>query len=154
MLDRRRLFMPEIKRILLPVVFSDNDNLAAGYARQIAMCAGAEVDLVHVTPHIDFISEDILQAVYTSHVGYEKEVAEKLMDAFIEKSLPGVGVRKKVVLSGQPVDEILKYSRENDINMIVLPTHTRKGPEAFFVGSVAERVTRKAKCPVLLVHPE
>jgi len=146
--------MPEIKRILLPVVFSDNDNLAAAYARQIAMCAGAEVDLVHVTPHIDFISEDILQAVYTSHVGYEKEVADKLMDTFIEKALPGVNVRRKTVLKGQPADEILNYARENAINMIVLPTHTRKGPEAWFVGSVAERVTKKAHCPVLLVHPE
>jgi len=146
--------MPEIKTILLPVVFSDNDNLAAGYARQIAMCAGAEVDLVHVTPHIDFIDRDILQAVYTSHVGYEKEVAEKLMEAFIEKSLPGVGVRNKVVLSGQPADEILKYAKKNEISMIVLPTHTRKGPEAWFVGSVAERVTKKAHCPVLLVHPD
>ena len=146
--------MPEIKRILLPVVFSDNDNLAAGYARQIAMCAGSEVDLVHVTPHIDFISEDILQSVYTSHVGYEKEVAEKLMDTFIEKALPGVNVRKKSVLKGQPADEILNYARENSVNMIVLPTHTRKGPEAWFVGSVAERVTKKAHCPVLLVHPD
>ena len=146
--------MPEIKRILLPVVFSDNDSLAAGYARQIAMCAGAEVDLIHVTPHIDFISEDILQAVYTSHVGYEKEFADKLMDAFIEKSLSGVNVRRKEVLKGQPVDEILKYAKENQINMVVLPTHTRKGPEALFVGSVAERVTKRAHCPVLLVHPE
>ena len=146
--------MPEINRILLPVVFSDNDNLAAGYARQIAMCAGAEVDLIHVTPHIDFISEDILQSVYTSHVCYEKEVADKLMDTFIEKALPGVNVRKKSVLKGQPADEILNYARENSVNMIVLPTHTRKGPEAWFVGSVAERVTKKAHCPVLLVHPE
>ena len=146
--------MPEIKRMLLPVVFSENDILAADYARQIAMCAGADVDLVHVTPHIDFISEDILQSVYTSHVGYEKEVADKLMDAFIEKSLSGVSVRNKAVLKGQPADEILKYAKENGINMIVLPTHTRKGPEALFVGSVAERVTKRAHCPVLLVHPD
>ncbi|WP_291318305.1 universal stress protein [Desulfonatronospira sp.] len=146
--------MPEIKRMLLPVVFSENDMLAADYARQIAMCAGSEVDLVHVTPHIDFISEDILQSVYTSHVGYEKEVAEKLMDAFIEKALSGVNVRNKVVLKGQPAEEVLRYAKDNNINMIVLPTHTRKGPEALFVGSVAERITRKAHCPVLIVHPD
>ncbi|EFI34257.1 UspA domain protein [Desulfonatronospira thiodismutans ASO3-1] len=146
--------MPEIKRMLLPVVFSENDMLAADYARQIAMCAGSEVDLVHVTPQIDFISEDILQSVYTSHVGYEKEVAEKLMDAFIEKSLSGVNVRNKAVLKGQPAEEVLRYAKENNINMIVLPTHTRKGPEAWFVGSVAERITKRAHCPVLIVHPD
>jgi len=147
--------MPEVKKILLPVVFSEYDTLAADYARQWAGCTGAEVDLVHVTPDLDFFMghEAALQSIHKDFKGYEKEVAEKLMHAFAEKVLPGVSIRSRVVLRGNAADEILRYARENDIQMIVMATHCRKGLESMFVGSVAERVIKKAHCPVLAVHP-
>lgn len=147
--------MPDVKRILLPVVFSEYDNLAADYARQYATCMDAEVDLVHVTPSLDFFAghEQVLQAVHKDFKGYEQEVAEKLMTAFAENALPGVKIGNKVVLRGNAADEILKYARDNDIQMIVIATHCRKGLESMFVGSVADRVIRKAHCPVLAVHP-
>ncbi len=145
--------MPEVKRILIPVVFSENDALAADYARQFAASSGAEVDLLHVTRTLDLISEDILQAVHKDFVSYEKETAKKLMDAFVDKALSGVKVRNRAVLQGNPTEEILRYARDNDIQMIVIATHCRKGLESIFVGSVAERVIKRATCPVLAVHP-
>ncbi|MBM9537030.1 universal stress protein [Desulfobulbus alkaliphilus] len=147
--------MPEIKRILLPLVFSEHDTYAAEYARQIALCAGAEVDLVHVTPEVDFVygHEMALQALHKDFKGYEKEVADKLMTAFAEKSLAGVAVGNKVVLQGNPFDEIINYATHNDIQMIIIATHCRKGLEALTVGSVAERVIKGSSIPVLAVHP-
>jgi universal stress protein A len=147
--------MPEIKRILMPLIFSEHDTYAADYARQIALCAGAEVDLVHVTPEVDFIygHEAALQSLHKDFKGYEKEVADKLMTAFAEKSLAGVAIGKKIVLQGNPSDEIIHYALHNDIQMIVIATHCRKGLEALTVGSVAERVIKGSSIPVLAVHP-
>lgn len=147
--------MPEVKKILIPVVFSEFDTHAADYARQFAACSGAEVDLLHVTKSLDLFMghEAAIQAVHTEFMGYEKEVAEKLMTAFAEKSLPGVKVGNKAVVRGNAADEILKYARENSIDMIVMPTHCRKGLNTIFVGSVTDRVVKNAPCPVLAVHP-
>ncbi len=149
--------MREIKRILLPFVFSEHDVEAAGYARQFAMCAGAEIDLIHVTPEVDFIygHEMALQAVHREFRGYQKEVAEKMMGEFAEKYLPNVHVRNMVVVSGNAANEILNYANKNEIDMIAIASfvHCREGLESMFVGSVAERVIKRAAIPVLVVHP-
>ena len=55
---------------------------------------------------------------------------------------------------GPPFLEIVRYAKENEIDMIVLGTHGRGGLAHMLMGSVAEKVVRKAPCPVLTVRPE
>jgi nucleotide-binding universal stress UspA family protein len=55
---------------------------------------------------------------------------------------------------GVPFLEIIRYAKEQDIDLIVVGTHGRSGLSHVLLGSVAERVVRKAPCPVLTVHPE
>ena len=56
---------------------------------------------------------------------------------------------------GAPFLEIIRYAKENDVDLIVLGTHGRSGLAHVLLGSVAERVVRKSPCPVLTVrHPE
>ena len=56
---------------------------------------------------------------------------------------------------GKPADEIVRYAREHDVDLIVMGTHGREGVARVFIGSVAETVVRRAACPVLtLHHPE
>ena len=55
---------------------------------------------------------------------------------------------------GDPVDEIVKYARAHQIDMIVCGTHGRSGWDHVLMGSVAERIVRVAQCPVLTVHHE
>ena len=50
--------------------------------------------------------------------------------------------------------DIVRYAREHDIDLIVLGSHGRTGLMHALLGSVAERVIRKAPCPVLTVRPE
>jgi nucleotide-binding universal stress UspA family protein len=50
-------------------------------------------------------------------------------------------------------DLILDYAKNNDIDLIVMSTHGRSGPARWAFGSVADRVVRHAKCPVLTVAP-
>ena len=61
----------------------------------------------------------------------------------------------KVVRQGPPFLEIVRYAQEANIDLIVLGTHGRGGLAHMLLGSVAEKVVRKAPCPVLTVrHPE
>ena len=61
------------------------------------------------------------------------------------------------MLFGDPGSEIVRYAAEVDAGLIVISSHGHSGLKRFFLGSVAERVTRMASCPVLVVrepHPE
>jgi len=145
--------MQKIERILLPVAFSENDISAAEHARELSLCFGAEVVLIHVTS-LDFLMghQVPLRFIQQDYKDYEQEITEKLMKAFADKALKGVTVLHKVVLTGNTASEILRYARENHIQMIVLASHCRRGLEKMFVGSVARQVVNKAHCPVLLIH--
>ncbi|GGL63908.1 universal stress protein [Halocalculus aciditolerans] len=73
------------------------------------------------------------------------------------KSIEGAAKRADVdavtaVRTGIPHDEILAYADENDIDLIVMATHGRSGPERAALGSTTERVLRQAHVPVLTVR--
>ena len=57
----------------------------------------------------------------------------------------------KAFVEGRPFVEIIRYARENEIDLIVISTHGRTGLKHALFGSVAEKVVRKAPCPVLVV---
>jgi nucleotide-binding universal stress UspA family protein len=59
----------------------------------------------------------------------------------------------EVILSGMPFLEIIRYAKANDVDLIVIGTHGRSGMEHIIFGSTAEKVVRKAPCPVLSVKP-
>ena len=68
--------------------------------------------------------------------------------------LPGVAIHPDVA-EGIPAEEILRAARDKDVDLIVMGTHGRTGLAHVFMGSIAEKVVRRAPCPVLTVrHPE
>jgi nucleotide-binding universal stress UspA family protein len=84
------------------------------------------------------------------------ELSKKELAAFVEKHLAksGLSVVSDVAL-GRPFMEIIRYAKDNQMDLIVLGTHGRSGLRHVLLGSVAERVVRKAPCPVLTIrHPE
>jgi nucleotide-binding universal stress UspA family protein len=58
------------------------------------------------------------------------------------------------VITGTPFVEIVRYARERNMDLIVMGTHGRSGLAHALLGSVTEKVVRKASCPVLTVRPE
>ena len=61
---------------------------------------------------------------------------------------------KKVIRTGAAFVEIIDYARSESMDLIIIGTHGRTGLEHILIGSVAERVIRKAPCPVLTVRPK
>lgn len=60
----------------------------------------------------------------------------------------------RALVEGSPFVEIIRYAWEQDIDLIVLPTHGQTGLVHVMLGSVVEKVVRKAPCPVLTIRPD
>jgi universal stress protein A len=149
--------MIQLQRILLPTDFSEYSAAARKYA-----CAFA--DQFHAELHVLHVIQDLAPlvpepgAALAPPVDYLKEL-EQNAHAMLERTLdPNWSAGKsivKVVRQGPPFLEITRYAKEANIDLIVLGTHGRSGLAHVLMGSVAEKVVRKAPCPVLTVrHPE
>jgi len=137
--------MLPIRTILLPTDFSEQ----SGYALQLA-CAlvrdyGARLILLHVaSPPMAIYGGDVLIPAPPDSHDEERQQLDEL-------SVPeGVSTERRLV-EGDPGTEILRAARQMGPDLIVMGTHGRTGLARILMGSVAERVVRKAPCPVLTV---
>ena len=79
--------------------------------------------------------------------------AKKAMDKICENQLQSCPNFQKRVVSGDTVDEILKIIESENIDLLIMGTHGRKGLEHVIFGSVAENVVKKSPVPVLSINP-
>lgn len=151
--------MISIKEILAPTDFSEPSEVAMRYAKALAENFGARLHLVHV------LDENALVYPWTSPDGtpialgaarteLEQVTADRLGKLLSTEEREKFSAKVEILV-GSPFLEIINYAKTQDIDLIILGTHGR-GPIAhILMGSVAERVVRKAPCPVLTVrHPE
>lgn len=146
--------MITIKRILVPTDFSDQGKTALMYAVAFADQFGAAVDLLHVLEPVppgallSYVSlNDLKQGMHTDA---EKQM-EELHTEWEDYAFPVT----KIVVEGHPFVEIIKHAKQSNADMIIMGTHGRGAVAHMLLGSVAEKVVRKAPCPVLTVrHPE
>ncbi|QDT65543.1 universal stress protein [Calycomorphotria hydatis] len=146
--------MPPIKRILLPTDFSPYSHVAAEHAFQLAGCFGAELHLLHVIQDPVMMYPDVALSVPPPMIDVREleSSAQKSLDRI---SIPEhISCTARTVRHGPEFLEIVRYAKENEIDMIVMGTHGRSGLSHALMGSVAEKVVRKAPCPVLTVRPE
>jgi len=144
--------MISLKRILVPTDFSDYSKQAITYACELAKRFSAELQLLHVVPpplvaapYIGAVADEVLQPEVAS-----KQALEELDDPEFAQ----VSNVERVIQTGTPFVEIVRYAKEIDADLIVMGTHGRSGLVHALIGSVAEKVVRKAPCPVLTVRPE
>jgi len=145
--------MIEIRRILCPIDFSDDSRRALDHAVAIARWYEAMVTVLHV------FSPAAVAAVVSAPVVYEPIVLapvdrDRLLadtKAFAAaESAPGVPI-EAVVREGSTAAEILDQAASMKADLLVIGTHGRSGFERLLLGSVTERVLRKASCPVMTV---
>lgn len=139
-----------IKRILAAVDFSETSDKAFDYAMSLARVFEAEVVALHV------VHDPIVYAPTTGQEWrdeFERTIKEKL-DALLNRhSCEGVEVTA-VIKQGGAWLEIIEYAKAENCDMIVLGTHGHGPVQHMLMGSVAEKVVRKAKHPVLVVRPD
>jgi nucleotide-binding universal stress UspA family protein len=143
------------KRICCPIDFSDASRAAMEVAADLARRFGAELTLLHAYPIPGYTFPDgsvvaspkMMQDLADQaqrHLEEWRVEAERLVGA------PRVTAEKAV---GEPAAEILELARERGTDLLVMGTHGRTGLEHALMGSIAERVVRRAHCPVLTVRP-
>jgi len=147
----------KIAKILCPTDFSSLSLRALAYARQFAATFDAQIHCLHVVDeayqHWNAMGPEgapVVPAVEDLS-GY----AQGHMQQFADEHLMGLKYAPITeVVSGRPCDEIVRYALENTIDLIIIGTHGRGGIAHALLGSTAEKVVRKAGCPVLSVREQ
>lgn len=128
---------------------------AIAYGVEIARLSAAKLYAVYV------IAGGGRHIIPPRDMGWEKAMKEHLQSegaeatAYVEKAGKAAGLETEaVILEGHPADEIVKFSEENDIDLVVMGTLGKSGVERFLLGSVAEKVVRNSKKAVLVVRGE
>jgi len=144
------------KTILVPHDFSSSANHAAAVARDEARTHGAKIMMLHVIDLPHQISPDA--AIIPDSTGAPinvKDYAAQSAEAHLEDiaaRLEKDGAKPSTFIRfGTPHEEITKFIEEMKIDLVVMGTHGRTGLAHLLVGSVAERVVRTSRVPVLTV---
>jgi nucleotide-binding universal stress UspA family protein len=149
--------MIDLHRILVPTDFSKSSENALVYGAAFAEKFSAELYLLHVVQDLAlFIPEAVLVTPpLMPPVEQFVAAARAALDRVVQGlNLPGVSIHPEVA-EGLPFEEIVRVARDKNIDLIVMGTHGHTGLAHLFMGSVAEKVVRRAPCPVLTVrHPE
>jgi nucleotide-binding universal stress UspA family protein len=147
--------MINIKNILCPIDYSVYSEKALHYATEFAEKYQAKLYLLHVLDlRIYDMDEPELYGVNIADEEMINTLKERLCKCVREDTKGKVSI-EPVVVQGVPFAEIIRAARDYNIDIIVLGTHGRTGISHAIMGSVAEKVVRKAPCPVLTVrHPE
>lgn len=144
--------MIRLERILCPTDFSKFAFRAADYAVALGRHYDGEVHFLHVIPSSLIHPEQYPYVAEAVPLAPEfRQRALERLDAFVALS-KAEGVRTRFsVAEGAPVRAILETAEADGSNIISLGTHGREGVERLILGSVAEKVLRKSRCPVLTV---
>ena len=150
---------PTIQRVLFPTDFSACAEGAYRHAAWLADRFGAELHVLHVVEDPDAPERDWPEAAGTGHVRIS--LADVCEDLGLPLPPPAhdydpydlVEVVEAEVVGRKAPDAILDYVHDEEIDMVVVGTHGRRGWRRGVLGSVAEAVARRAPCPVLTVRP-
>lgn len=150
----------KIKKILAPVDLSSLSKLGLRYALEIAQTQEAEVVVYNIltveeTPFPQGAEEWVAKQTELPKVKRTLDRRRKQLERFIADEFPNVKnnkVRLEVEI-GTPYKKIVEKAQREGADMIVMSTHGRTGVMHMLIGSVTERVVRRAPCPVLSVPP-
>jgi len=145
----------QFNQILVPTDFSESASYALPFAIDLAKKYAAGLHLLHVIEPI-VAPVDFAWGTY-SYPDIEKQLAgyvDESMQRIINESIPAEISYDSTSLHGKPWREIVAFAKEHELDLIVLATHGLSGFSHALYGSTAEKVVRKAHCPVLTVrHP-
>ncbi|MFN7942183.1 MAG: universal stress protein [Thermoanaerobaculia bacterium] len=147
--------MLTIRKVLFPTDFSQTSRQALDHALALADVFGAELHLVHVlvfdaadplSPEHQLPNPDEL---YARLAGLAASEMSALLSPFRERPLSLI---ERTVRATSPADAIVDYASREEIDLIVMGTHGRRGAKRLWMGSVATEVLRHAPCSVVTLR--
>ena len=114
----------------------------------------AELHLIHVIPNLNYFTP--YESFFTPEnlIVVERRIETEVNKDF-DKIMKKIDIpAKKIIRTGAAFVEIIDYAKSESMDLIIMGTHGRTGLEHILIGSVAERVIRKAPCPVFTVRPK
>jgi len=138
-----------IRRILIATDGSEYTKEAVSQGLQLAKVLGAEVTALYVIDQTSFVSFPMDSSIVSVYSLLENEGKRAVEDVQKEGEQLGVKVTP-IVVEGSPTRKIVEIAA--DFDLVVIGTLGRSAITKLFMGSVAERVTRYAPCPVLVVR--
>jgi len=147
--------MIALKRILVATDFSETADAALRYGRALARNSGATLHVLHVADDFSARMGDTFLAVMPELVeDVAKDAKRRLSELIVDNDPNPPPVVPVVITASTPATAIVDYAKDKKIDLIVVGTQGRGGVAHLLMGSVAERVVRTARCPVLTVrHP-
>jgi nucleotide-binding universal stress UspA family protein len=140
-----------LKKILVPIDFSDCSKKALQYAVPLAKEHKAAITLLHVVqtlcPTGDFVAADYAALQAEMCATGDRNLAKLAVD-----EVRGEVSADTMVRTGSAALEIITMAKSLPADLIVISTHGRTGLKHVIMGSVAEDVVRRAPCPVLVVR--
>ena len=149
--------MISLKSVLVPTDFSSFSRPAVDLACRLAEEFDGALHLLHVTEDFADVVPDFGMGINLqpfrdawarSHDDRDAEVLARLSDV-LDPAWTEAGRTRTVIRRGKPFVEIVRYAKEQEIDLIVMGTHGRSGLPHVMLGSVTENVVRQAPCPVL-----
>jgi nucleotide-binding universal stress UspA family protein len=144
--------MIAITKILVPTDFSDASEAALQYGRELAERFGASLHVLHVIQDpftMPWAAEGLPVALGELLDEWQRGAWKRLHELVPDAAEKGITVTTRI---GSPFQEILSHAEEEGIDLVVMGTHGRGAVTHALMGSVAEKMVRKAPCPVLTVR--
>lgn len=144
---------PHVEHVLCPTDFSEPSARALGYASAVAAWFGARITVAHVAPIVVGVAGDLVY--FPTPRGITSEQRASLLEelrAFAAAHVEAGTPFDVDLVEGDPAREIERLTDRLKIDLLVLGTHGRRGAERWLLGSVAEQLVRRVRCPVLAVR--
>jgi nucleotide-binding universal stress UspA family protein len=143
-----------LKKILVPIDFSDCSKKALQYALPLANQHAASLTLLYVVPTVSYAAGEYGGIDYVPIEADMRANAEKELAKLAVDEVRNTVDTETIVRTGSPGRVIVEAAKSLPADMIVISTHGRTGFKHVFLGSVAEDVVRQAPCAVLVVREQ
>lgn len=142
-----------IKKVLVPIDFSDYSKSALKYAVNFAKSFNADIILIYVVEPIIYPPDFSMGQIAMPSINTEwDDRAKDELQKLAKSEIADIANVKTVIKTGKPFVEIIETAKEENIDLIIIATHGHSGVEHILFGSTAEKVVRKAPCPVLTLR--